>query len=260
MARFSIDHMNIMYCFRTCIASQVLKESMYISNKTMNEDRLTTAVEMLDGQIVKLERSVLAETKMARERVLAGDRSSAMNHLKNAKVLKRRTMTARSMQFNLQNMKNEIEDSKVYQYGISAMSDVAKQYNFSSANLDKMYKQVTDAQDRLQEFHDQNNEISTIISERLDLGSGPIDDDHLEQELNQMLSEANLESSLSPSTPAAAAAAAAGLGASTSLLKEDFPPVPATMALTPMPAAQQMTRSEGKLSRAQEIRAEFITS
>ena len=229
---------------------------MYVSTKTKNEDRLTTAVEMLDGQIVKLERSVLAETKMARERALAGDRASAMNHLKNAKVLKRRTMTARSMQFNLQNMKNEIEDSKVYQYGISAMSDVAKQYNFSSANLDKMYKQVTDAQERLQEFHDQNNEISSIISERLDLGGGPIDEDDLEQELNQMLSEDSLEPSLPPSTWAAAPT-------SSSLREEeDFPPVPTSMAttLTPRPAAQQMGRGDGEMSRAQAIRAEFIAS
>lgn len=232
----------------------MLRESMYVSTKTKNEDRLTTAVEMLDGQIVKLERNVLAETKMARERALAGDRASAMNHLKNAKVLKRRTMTARSMQFNLQNMKNEIEDSKVYQYGISAMSDVAKQYNFSSANLDKMYKQVTDAQERLQEFHDQNNEISSIISERLDLGGGAIDEDDLEQELNQMLSEDGFEPSLPPSTSAAPA--------SSSLREEDFPPVPTSIAttLTPRPAAQQMGRGDGEMSRAQAIRAEFIAS
>jgi hypothetical protein len=152
------------------------------------ETKLATAVEMLEGKEARLECDVRERTREARTLVTAGKKHEAKQKLRECQLIRKRLTTNQGMLLNLRNMMSEIEDTKMYTYSIDAMSSVAKEYNYSSANLDGLHKRLTSAQDRLIEFHDQSGEINAVLSENMD-NNTIINDEDLEAELESMLAE-----------------------------------------------------------------------
>ena len=93
---------------------------------------------------------------------------------------------------NMEHMMCEIEDSKMYSYSIGAMSEVAKQFNYGTVNMDSMYKRLTSTQDKLHEFHDASEEIRAVMSESADYTISITDED-LEQELQALMVDDGLD-------------------------------------------------------------------
>ena len=144
-------------------------------------------------------RQVQVQESHAAARALArrGQRADAKLRLRECSITRRRLMTAQTMLGNMEHMMCEIEDSKMYSYSIGAMSDIARQFNYSTANMDSMYKRLTSTQDKLHEFHDASEEIRAVMSESADYQMS-INDDDLEQELNTLLEDDELPVSEPP--------------------------------------------------------------
>lgn len=210
------------------------------------ETRLTTAVEMLESQAARLTAAITEREGEARALVRAGRKAEAKQKLRDCQITRKRLGTTQGVLMNLHHMMCEIEDNKMYAYSIDAMSSVAKEYNYSSANLDGLYKRLTSAQDRLSEFHDQSNEINAVLSENIDPGLA-IDDDDLEAELEGMLSEeAPGSSPAEVSVPVDAALPSVPASAPH---PRQVPAAPVAPAAETMPAAQPM--------QARDLRSRF---
>ena len=102
-------------------------------------------------------------------------------------VRKRLGMT-RSVLNNLQMFKNQMDDANVYSYSISAMSDMAKQFNFSSANMENLYKKLSSAQETFTEYVDHSEEMRTVLADGYDRLMFQSEDD-LEAELKRFMEE-----------------------------------------------------------------------
>jgi hypothetical protein len=68
------------------------------------------------------------------------------------------------------------------------MSDMAKQFNFSSANMENLYKKLSSAQETFTEYVDHSEEMRTVLADGYDRLMFQSEDD-LEAELKRFMEE-----------------------------------------------------------------------
>ena len=141
---------------------------------------LTAKEAKLNIEIQTVEREIRALSK-------ANKKTEVEVKLRKRIALKKRIGIAKSMLNNMQMMKFEIEDSKLYTYSIGAMSDMARQYNHSGVNLDAMYNKLTSAQDTFAEFANMNDDMQAVMSDGFGSTAANANDDDLRRELDEIL-------------------------------------------------------------------------
>ena len=152
------------------------------------EERMATGIEMLTKKEIEFINKLEEVEKSARILASAKRIVEAKQKLLERNAIRKRLTMTRSVLNNLQMFKNQMDDANVYTYSIGAMSDVAKQNNFSSANMENLYKSLTTAQQTFTTYVDQSEEMRTVLTDGFDKLSLQNDDD-IEAELNRMLEE-----------------------------------------------------------------------
>lgn len=149
---------------------------------------MSTGIEMLTKKEIEFINRLTIVERDAKILASAKRLVEAKQKLLERNAIRKRLAMTRSVLNNLQMFKNQMDDANVYTYSISAMSDMAKQYNFSSANMDVLYKKLTSAQESFTEYVDHSDEMRTALSDGYDKLMMQNDDD-LEAELSRMLEE-----------------------------------------------------------------------
>ena len=132
------------------------------------EERLHTGIEMLSKREMELVNKICAIEREARTLAVAKKVQEAKLKLMERNAVRKRLAMTRSVLNNLQMFKNQIDDANVYSYSIGAMSDMAKQFNYSSMNMDGMYKKLTNAQASFTEYVDHSEDMRTALADGYD--------------------------------------------------------------------------------------------
>jgi citrate synthase len=156
--------------------------------KTNAEERLTTGIEMLTKKEVEFVNKLTSIEREARLLVSHKRVPEAKQKLLERNAVRKRLGMTRSVLNNLQMFKNQMDDANVYSYSISAMSDMAKQFNFSSANMENLYKKLSSAQETFTEYVDHSEEMRTVLADGYDRLMFQSEDD-LEAELKRFMEE-----------------------------------------------------------------------
>ncbi len=81
-----------------------------------------------------------------------------------------------------------MEDSHIISFSVDAMSNVAKQFNHTGVNIDRMHTQLVNAQDSIAEYMNQSDQIRDALSMEITPSSAPTEDD-LQNELDALLED-----------------------------------------------------------------------
>ena len=152
------------------------------------EERLVTGIEMLTKKEVEFVNKLTSIEREARALVASKRVPEAKQKLLERNAYRKRLGMTRSVLNNLQMFKNQMDDANVYSYSIGAMSDMAKQFNFSSANMDNLYKKLSSAQETFTEYVDHSEEMRTVLADGYDRLMFQNEDD-LEAELKRFIEE-----------------------------------------------------------------------
>jgi hypothetical protein len=150
------------------------------------EAKLDTAVEMLEQKVALLVREEQVATREAALLARANRTTEAKEKLRVRQSTRQRLAKNQGVLHNLRQMQLQVEDTKMWAFSIEAMSSVANEYNYSSANLDGLYKQVTSSQDQMSEFHEQSAELNAVLSQNVD-PLAPITEEDLEAEFEDLM-------------------------------------------------------------------------
>jgi hypothetical protein len=152
------------------------------------EEKMNTSIEMLSAREVKYIAELAKCEKQAKVLARANRMAEAKNMLREKAIKKTRLETNRNVLNQLQSIKREVEDSHIIAFSVDAMANVARQFNHSGVNVDRMYTQLTNAQDSISNYMDQSDEIRNALSTDIGPVSAPTDDD-LQSELDALLSD-----------------------------------------------------------------------
>lgn len=159
-----------------------------LESKHTAEERLATGIEMLNKKETEFTHKLVTIERETRILVTAKRMNEAKQKLLERNAVRKRLAMTRSVLNNLQLFKNQMDDANVFNYGIGAMTDMAKQFNFSSANMDGLYKKLTSAQESLTEYVDHSEEMRSALTDGYDRLTIQNDDD-IEAELQRFLDE-----------------------------------------------------------------------
>ena len=149
------------------------------------QDKIGNALEMLEHQDNELTSNIASVERAAKSYLQRGMKAEAKMRLRERANLRKRRDMNRNVVANLMEVRSQIEDNKIFKYSISAMSDVAREFNNSSINMEQLHSKLTRAQDTFQEYHDMTQDIQGAMRDGSD-NLFDADDEELELELGEL--------------------------------------------------------------------------
>ena len=156
--------------------------------------KLTDAISMnknaagkLEKRIVQLERRIQGEVIKAKEKVKAGQKQKALIHLKRKKMYEKNIESLTNQIFRLETQANALEQTAGQEQVVNAMQ--ATKIGLEHANKKMNADDVQDMQDTLEEAMNEQQEVSQILSQELQMPGLDMDDDTMLGELDDLMGE-----------------------------------------------------------------------
>eukprot|EP00505_MAST-04D_sp_SCG-Rhode-Island_P001208 Stramenopile-MAST_4_protein_1208 len=141
----------------------------------------------LEKRIVQLERRIQGEVIKAKEKVKAGQKQKALIHLKRKKMYEKNIESLTNQIFRLETQANALEQTAGQEQVVNAMQ--ATKIGLEHANKKMNADDVQDMQDTLEEAMNEQQEVSQILSQELQMPGLDMDDDTMLGELDDLMGE-----------------------------------------------------------------------
>lgn len=169
-------------CMRRCFAGWSPAQA------AKPQEEMETALDLMEVQERRLEREYSTLTASATAMAKSGRSAEAKAKLRQRAGVKKSLDHIRRMEENMRSMVEFSRSSEVVRVGVQAMHSMAKHFNGSTANVEGMYKNITEAQDVFAELSNTQEDINVALQSGM-ASRDVIDDDDLEQELSALMEQ-----------------------------------------------------------------------
>jgi len=156
--------------------------------------KLTDAISMnkstagkLEKRIALLESRIQDEVKKAKQKVKAGQKQKALIHLKRKKMYEKNIESLTNQILRLETQANALEQTAGQEQVVNAMQ--ATRIGLEHANKRMNVDDVQEMQDNLADAMDEQQQVSEILSQELQVPGLDMDDDTMLGELDDLMGE-----------------------------------------------------------------------
>ena len=154
-------------------------------NAAINKNKKTAA--NLEKRMNMLEKKIENEVKQARVKIKSGKKQQALIHMKRKKMYEKHVESLRNQITNLETQAFALENTSTQQHVLDATRTAAAQLSHANKNMD--VDTVQDITDNLADAMADQNEVSELLGQTIDVPGVDLDDDTMMGELDELMAE-----------------------------------------------------------------------